>query len=65
MADGDDIFSLGGDMDDAEAAGPPLPGDGEAWEASVELLHNREWIELGSKVIVFEGESQDRSGLGG
>ena len=36
-----------------------------ATEVSVELLHNREWIELGSQVILLEGGAQDRSGLEG
>ncbi|KAG6010159.1 hypothetical protein E4U21_007636 [Claviceps maximensis] len=34
-------------------------------EVSLELLHNREWIEMGSRVIILEGGSQDRSGLEG
>ncbi|KAL6868911.1 hypothetical protein ACO1O0_000234 [Amphichorda felina] len=34
-------------------------------EAFLELLHNREWVELGSPVILLEGGSQDRSGLEG
>lgn len=31
----------------------------------LELLHNREWVEMGSPVILLEGGSQDRSGLEG
>lgn len=34
-------------------------------EVSLELLHNREWIEMGSRVILLEGGSQDKSGLEG
>ncbi|RGP61910.1 hypothetical protein FLONG3_10378 [Fusarium longipes] len=34
-------------------------------EMSVELLHHREWIEMGSRVILLEGGSQDKSGLEG
>lgn len=34
-------------------------------EVFLELLHNREWVELGSRVILLEGGSQDRSGLEG
>ncbi|KAF7559572.1 hypothetical protein G7046_g4561 [Stylonectria norvegica] len=34
-------------------------------EVSLELLHHREWIELGSRVILLEGGSQDKSGLEG
>lgn len=36
-----------------------------ATEISLDLLHNREWIEMGSKVILLEGGTQDRSGLEG
>ncbi|POR35396.1 GTP-binding protein 2 [Tolypocladium paradoxum] len=59
----DDIFSLSGEIEDTE--GSDSPGNGEAGEVSLELLHNREWIEMGSKVILLEGGSQDRSGLEG
>lgn len=50
-----------GNEDDDLAAGQ------KRWtaEAGFELLHNREWIEVGSKVIILEGSSQDRSGLEG
>ncbi|KAH6895111.1 hypothetical protein B0T10DRAFT_206749 [Thelonectria olida] len=34
-------------------------------EVSLDLLHHREWIELGSRVILLEGGSQDKSGLEG
>ncbi|RBR26653.1 uncharacterized protein FIESC28_00561 [Fusarium coffeatum] len=34
-------------------------------EMGLELLHHREWIELGSRVILLEGGSQDKSGLEG
>lgn len=34
-------------------------------EISLDLLHNREWIEMGSKVVLLEGGTQDRSGLEG
>ncbi|KAF9765683.1 hypothetical protein IL306_002016 [Fusarium sp. DS 682] len=34
-------------------------------EVSLELLHHREWIEMGSRVILLEGGSQDKSGLEG
>ncbi|PNY27874.1 GTP-binding protein 2 [Tolypocladium capitatum] len=59
----DDSFSLGGEIDDTD--GGDSPGNGQAGEVSLELLHNREWIEMGSKVILLEGGSQDRSGLEG
>ncbi|KND90311.1 GTP-binding protein 2 [Tolypocladium ophioglossoides CBS 100239] len=59
----EDIFSLSGEIEDTE--GGDSPGNGQAGEVSLELLHNREWIEMGSKVILLEGGSQDRSGLEG
>lgn len=59
----DEIFSLSGEIEDTE--GGDWPGNGQAGEVSLELLHNREWIEMGSKVILLEGGSQDRSGLEG
>lgn len=34
-------------------------------EMSLELIHHREWIEMGSRVILLEGGSQDKSGLEG
>lgn len=34
-------------------------------EISLDLLHNREWIEMGSRVILLEGGMRDRSGLEG
>lgn len=59
----DDIFSLNTDIETTEAT----LEEGKSWsgEISLELLHSREWIELGSKVILLEGGSQDRSGLEG
>ncbi|KID86351.1 elongation factor Tu GTP binding domain-containing protein [Metarhizium guizhouense ARSEF 977] len=59
----EDIFSLNTDTETGDAAAV----NGMAWsgEVSLELLHSREWIELGSKVIMLEGGSQDRSGLEG
>ncbi|KAG8412407.1 hypothetical protein J3458_014585 [Metarhizium acridum] len=59
----EDIFSLNTDTKTGDAKvvnGAPWSG-----EVSLELLHSREWIELGSKVILLEGGSQDRSGLEG
>jgi hypothetical protein len=34
-------------------------------EVQLELLNNREWIELGSRILVLEGGSKDKSGLEG
>ncbi|OAQ64161.1 GTP-binding protein 2 [Pochonia chlamydosporia 170] len=59
----EDIFSLNTDLETAD----PTVDEGHSWsgEVCLELLHSREWIELGSTVILLEGGSQDRSGLEG
>lgn len=62
--DVDDIFDLNGDAGEAESDDRATAG-GTGGEVFLELLHNREWVELGSKVILLEGGSQDRSGLEG
>ncbi|KAI9171910.1 GTP-binding protein 2 [Paramyrothecium foliicola] len=55
--DVDEIFTLSGDTDET------VPNGGA--DVFLELLHNREWVELGSKVMLLEGGSQDKSGLEG
>ncbi|KAG5979259.1 hypothetical protein E4U55_005370 [Claviceps digitariae] len=76
--DVDDIFGLASDIDNNNNNGNDnsknngnnsneCPQDNLGnWcgEVSLELLHNREWIEMGSKVIILEGGSQDRSRSG-
>ncbi|KAH7136630.1 hypothetical protein EDB81DRAFT_886733 [Dactylonectria macrodidyma] len=58
----DDIFNLNeADVEPEMETGSNKGGI----EVSLELLHHREWIELGSRVILLEGGSQDRSGLEG
>ncbi|KAG5967218.1 hypothetical protein E4U57_001188 [Claviceps arundinis] len=61
----DDVFGLGSDVEDGECSKDD--GGSGRWcgEVSLELLHNREWIEMGSKVVILEGATQDRSGLEG
>lgn len=58
----EDIFNFN-DMEclHGAATGEDLPGR----EVYLELQNSREWVELGSKVIILEGGSQDRSGLEG
>ncbi|PHH73397.1 hypothetical protein CDD82_5495 [Ophiocordyceps australis] len=56
------IFGLAKEADGIEYQSP---GTAREVEVSLELLHSREWIEMGSKVILLEGGSQDRSGLEG
>lgn len=61
-SDEDDIFNLNEiDKEPPNAVDKPLGGA----EVSLDLLHSREWIELGSRVILLEGGNQDRSGLEG
>ena len=60
----DDIFSLSAETGDATPATKDFE-DNVSVEVSLELLHNREWIEMGSKVMILEGGSQDRTGLEG
>jgi hypothetical protein len=62
----EDIFGLVEGVDtsrplDEDNSGSKMAGV----EVSLELLTNREWIELGSKVIVLESASKDKSGLEG
>lgn len=59
----DDVFSLNEEME-SESNGKS-PNRRFSTEVFLELLHNREWLELGSPVILLEGGSQDRSGLEG
>ncbi|KAK4128609.1 P-loop containing nucleoside triphosphate hydrolase protein [Parathielavia appendiculata] len=60
----DDLFGLAGDMDVESTQVPDLAVDGSV-EVQLELLSTREWIELGSRILVLEGGSKDRSGLEG
>lgn len=59
----DDIFSLNEDEVETHAK-PPQEGQVHVCtELSLELLNHRQWIELGSRVILLEDEVQDKSGL--
>ncbi|PHH91136.1 hypothetical protein CDD83_1565 [Cordyceps sp. RAO-2017] len=57
-ADLDDILRLTEDLGD-------LHSQEFRGEVTLELLHNREWVEVGSRVLLLEGGSQDKSGLEG
>jgi hypothetical protein len=59
----DDIFSLseGLELDSPTDVGSKVAGV----EVQLDLLTNREWIELGSKVIVLDSAIKDKSGLEG
>ncbi|KAK0731845.1 hypothetical protein B0H67DRAFT_478663 [Lasiosphaeris hirsuta] len=57
----DDLFSLSEEME--EMAASPVVENGV--EVQLELLSTREWVELGSRILVLEGGSKDKSGLEG
>ncbi|KAJ3499322.1 hypothetical protein NLG97_g417 [Lecanicillium saksenae] len=55
------VFNLNEDIE-CEAPGS---ANNTGAEVTLELLHTREWIEMGSRVIILEGGTRDRSGLEG
>ncbi|KAK0383117.1 hypothetical protein NLU13_9030 [Sarocladium strictum] len=57
-----DVFDLN-EMDGLQSGGNVEDHPGR--EVFLELQNSREWVELGSKVILLEGGSQDKSGLEG
>ncbi|UPK99115.1 hypothetical protein LCI18_010050 [Fusarium solani-melongenae] len=62
--DMEDIFNLN---EDVEPVNNKAESDQSTTgtEVALELLNHREWIEMGSRVILMEGGSQDKSGLEG
>ncbi len=66
--DGEDVFSMSdhlepGDLPRTRSETDLGDGGQSEYHVSLELLTNREWIELGSRVVLMEGGSKDRSGL--
>jgi len=59
----DDVSSLSEDPGVEER--PSGASGASGWEVQLELLSNREWVELGSNVLLVEGGGKDRSGLEG
>ncbi|KAF4961941.1 hypothetical protein FSARC_9932 [Fusarium sarcochroum] len=60
----EEIFNLNDDLE--SSTGKKESDQTKAGtEVGLELLNRREWIELGSRVILLEGGSQDKSGLEG
>ncbi|KAH6619701.1 hypothetical protein B0J18DRAFT_400869 [Chaetomium sp. MPI-SDFR-AT-0129] len=66
------LFGLAEGIEDVEGSGRQGQGSGtldveknEGVEVHFELLSTREWVELGSRILVLEGGRQDRSGLEG
>ncbi|KAF4461966.1 GTP-binding [Fusarium albosuccineum] len=60
----EEIFDLNEDVGAETKKTEPDQPTGRV-EVALELLHHREWIEMGSRVILLEGGSQDKSGLEG
>ncbi|KAI0852476.1 hypothetical protein F5Y00DRAFT_226738 [Daldinia vernicosa] len=64
--DSDDVFSMN---DHIELERTKSESDLDEYHAeyhvSLEFLNNREWIELGSQIVLVEGGSKDKSGLEG
>jgi GTPase len=58
---GDEIDDLFGPAEDMEVQDAEMSGV----EVQLELLSTREWIELGSRILILEGGSKDKSGLEG
>ncbi|KAL2270076.1 hypothetical protein VTJ83DRAFT_2260 [Remersonia thermophila] len=59
------LFGLAEDMDGVEAVQAQDVVVGGSVEMQLELLSTREWVELGSRILVLEGGNKDRSGLEG
>jgi GTPase len=59
----DDLFSLSEDIGVGDLESAPVIEGGV--EVQLELLNNREWFELGSRILVLEGGSGGKSGFEG
>ncbi|KAK0655769.1 hypothetical protein B0T16DRAFT_397668 [Cercophora newfieldiana] len=59
----DDMFSLSEEIG-VEELESEIGNEGGV-EVQLELLNNREWIELGSRILVMEGSKKEQSGLEG
>ncbi|KAI3401538.1 hypothetical protein diail_10139 [Diaporthe ilicicola] len=59
--DDDDVFVISDEKDSARQQ-----DNGKlVYEVQLELLSQREWVEMGSQVVILEGGSRDKSGLEG
>ncbi|KAI5923312.1 GTP-binding protein [Camillea tinctor] len=64
--DNEDIFGMHDHLELERTKSEADLGDYDAeYHVSLELLTNREWIELGSRVVLLEGGIKDKSGLEG
>ncbi|KXX78144.1 GTP-binding protein 2 [Madurella mycetomatis] len=59
----DEMFGVVEDMDVGNIEVQDVEVSGV--EVQLELLSTREWVELGSRILILEGGSKDRSGLEG
>jgi GTPase len=59
----DDVFSLNEEIE--SDVDEKIEGVESGTDVFLELLHNREWVELGSRILLLEGGRQDRSGIEG
>lgn len=62
--DDDELFGFGDEMD-VESIQTQDAAVEASVEVQLELLSTREWVELGSRILVLEGGSKDKSGLEG
>ncbi|KAI0409437.1 GTP-binding protein [Xylaria palmicola] len=61
--DNDDVFGLSGHFElDPTKSEADLGTTDIEYHVTLELLSNREWIELGSRVVLLEGGIKDKSG---
>ncbi|TLD29316.1 hypothetical protein PspLS_03797 [Pyricularia sp. CBS 133598] len=60
----DDVFGFHNGHDDMETQGDQSSVHKNV-EIRLELLNNREWIELGSRIVILEGSRPESSGLEG
>ena len=62
--DDDELFGFGDEMN-VESLQTQDVAVESGVEVQLELLSTREWVELGSRILVLEGGSKDKSGLEG
>jgi len=58
IAESDDMFGLDDDVFGGDETGLPIFGSDGITDVTLELMTNREWIELGSQVLIMSGGGQ-------
>jgi hypothetical protein len=63
----EDVFRLSEQLENSpsEPTESCASARGGVVQVSLELLNHREWIEMGSRILILEGGRQDKSGLDG